>query len=128
MMDNQTLQALTALAEKLGTTTEYLWAALMRQAPISGAIDLAVMAAWVIGVVCWFRFVQRMTADPSGPDGDGYRHRAQWSDEFGVALAWCSVALAAVLVALMVGSYLSSSIAGLVNPEYWSLNQLLKAR
>ena len=37
-MDDKTLQALTALANKLGTTAEYLWGVLLRQAPLTGKI------------------------------------------------------------------------------------------
>lgn len=46
-MDDKTLEALTTLANKLGTTAEYLWGVLIKQAPITVAIELSVMVAWV---------------------------------------------------------------------------------
>ena len=123
-MDDKTLSALTALAQKLGTTAEYLWGVLLKQAPITGAIDLAVMAAWIAAVVWWFRFVQRKTAEPTATAENKYPS-AQWVQEDAV-LAWCSVALSGLLTALIVGTSLSSTVAALLNPEYWALKQILK--
>ena len=124
-MDDKTLSTLTALAQKLGTTAEYLWGVLLKQAPITGSIDLAVMAAWVVAVVCWFRFVRRMTEKPAATGANKYPI-AQWGDEAGVAFAWASVIGAGLLTALIVGMSLSSTAAALLNPEYWALKQILK--
>lgn len=44
-MNEQTIQALAALAVKLGTTTEYLWSVLVKQAPIYGLTQLAMLLA-----------------------------------------------------------------------------------
>jgi hypothetical protein len=124
-VDDKTLHALTNLAAKLGTTAEYLWGALLRQAPITGTIDLLVMSAWVAGCVAWFRFVHRKTTRPAATDEDRYP-RAAWNDEFGVGLAWMSVAVFVLISALVIGSELSNTVAALVNPEYWALRQILK--
>ena len=115
-MDEKTLQALTALANKLGTTAEYLWGVLVRQAPITGAIDLAVMIAWVAGCVLLVRFVRRKTG------GD----KPEWGDEFGRALAWFGVVGVCAVVALVVGFEFSHAVAAIVNPEYWALRQVLR--
>ena len=123
-MDDKTLQALTALAAKLGTTAEYLWGVLLRQAPITGAIDLAVMAAWVAMAMFLIRLVRRKTTTPAKTDEDRYPS-AEWSDE-GAAFAWAGAVAFALLVALIVGSELSSVVAALLNPEYWALKQILK--
>jgi hypothetical protein len=124
-MDQNTLQALTALAEKLGTTAEYLWGVLLRQAPITGATDLLVMVAWITAVVGWARFVRRNTASPAPTVEDRYP-RAAWDDDAVVCLAWFSVVVIAVIAALFIGSSLSITVAALVNPEYWALRQILK--
>ena len=39
-MDEKFQKLIEALAAKLGTTAEHLWGVLVRQAPISGAVDL----------------------------------------------------------------------------------------
>lgn len=123
-MDDKTLSALTALAQKLGTTAEYLWGVLLKQAPITGAIDMAVMAAWIAAAVWWFRFVQRKTTAPAATAEDKCPN-AQWTQD-GAVLAWVSVVICGLLVALCVGAALSSTAAALLNPEYWALKQILK--
>jgi hypothetical protein len=124
-MDDKTLQALTALAAKLGTTADYLWGVLLRQAPITGVVDLLVCAGWIAGVVAWAKFVKRKTAKPARTDDDRFAC-ADWSDEAGVGLAWASVFVAAGITALAVSSELSTIVAALANPEYWALRQILK--
>lgn len=123
-MDDKTLQALTTLAAKLGTTAEYLWGVLLRQAPITGAIDLAVMAAWVAMAVFLIRLVRRKTTIPADTDEDRFPS-AEWEGE-DAAFAWAGAVAVALLTALIVGSKLSSVVAALLNPEYWALKQILR--
>lgn len=119
-MDDKTLHALTALAERLGTTAEYLWGVLLRQAPIAGIVDLSVMAMLVVGCVSWSGFVYKKTTLPE----DGCAG-ARWDDDMGVVLAWMSVVMLCLLTINIVGNDFSVAIAGLVNPEYWALHQIL---
>jgi hypothetical protein len=123
-VDDKTLQALTALANKLGTTAEYLWGVLLRQAPITGAIDIALMAAWVAITWMWCRFVLRKTTEPEETDADRYP-RADWSDE-AAFFAWLSAIAIVCVTVLIVTSSLATAIAALVNPEYWALRHILR--
>lgn len=122
-MTDKTIEALTALANKLGTTAEYLWGVLLKQAPLTGAIDLLLMAAWVIGAVMWCRFVLRKTTTPKAADDNGYPC-ADWTGE-AAFFAWVSAVALAVIAGLVVGD-LATVVAALVNPEYWALKQILK--
>lgn len=115
-MDDKTLQAVTALANKLGTTAEYLWGVLVKQAPLSGALDLAVLAAWVAACVWLVRFVRKNTA------GDD----PKWDDEVGRTFAWGGVVIVCSLTALIGGLSISGAVTAIVNPEYWALRQILK--
>lgn len=115
-MDDKTLQALTTLAAKLGTTAEYLWAVLVKQAPLSGALDLALIAAWVGGCVWLVHFVRSKTA------GD----RPAWDDDAARVFAWGGVFLVCALTALIGGLTISGAVTAIVNPEYWALRQILK--
>jgi len=124
-MDEKLITALTELATKLGVTTEYLWGVLLKQAPISGGIDIMVMCAWVSAIYMWAKYVQRKTERPAVTTDCQYPH-AEWNDEMGVFLAWGSVGLAAILAATIIGCNLSISIAAFVNPEYWALKQIIK--
>ena len=114
-VDDKTLQALTALAAKLGTTAEYLWGVLLKQAPITGVVDFLVCAGWIACVVAWAKFVKRKTATPARTDDGRYPH-AEWSDEVGVGPSWVSVVIVACITALVVGSGLSTIVAALANP------------
>lgn len=116
-MNDQTIQALNVLAAKLGTTAEYLWGVLVRQAPITGALDLAVMAAWLVALIFSARFVHKNTA------GDEPR----WDDEAARFFAWGGVWLGALFVALIGGIIIPSAVSAILNPEYWALKQLLGA-
>jgi len=124
-MDENTLQALTALANKLGTTTEYLWSVLLKQAPITGLIDLGVMIGLVVMTYGWFRFVQRKTTTPPATEEDRYP-RAAWTEEVGIAFAWASVGLWVLIDIFVIACALATTIAALFNPEYWALMQILR--
>ena len=124
-MDDKTLQALTILATKLGTTAEYLWSVLLKQAPITGLVDLLVVAAWVAGCVMWFKFVSNKTKVPPKTEEEHYPS-AEWSSSEGTVLAWISVGALFLATAICVGGSMSSIVAAIVNPEYWALRQILK--
>ncbi len=123
-MNDKTLIALTTLAEKLGTTTEYLWSVLLKQAPITGAIDMLVFAAWVVAIILWARFVRGKTSKPAPTEKDRYPG-AEWTDEAAV-FAWLSVFIFGVTMTITIGSCLSITVAAIFNPEYWALHQILK--
>lgn len=123
-MDEKTLQALTALANKLGTTAEYLWGVLVKQAPITGVIDLVLMAALVLLTVMWCRFVMRKTTAPKPTEEDRYPH-ADWEEEDAIA-AWLSAGVLVSFTVLIVMLHLATAMTALVNPEYWALRQILQ--
>ena len=123
-MDDKTLQALTGLAAKLGTTAEYLWGVLLKQAPITGAVEIFVMATWCAAAVCLLRLVRRKTTKPPATEVERCT-RAEWAEE-GACLAWVLSGFFCLITALVVSGGLSSAIAALVNPEYWALRQILK--
>lgn len=123
-MDDKTLQALTALANKMGTTAEYLWGVLLLQAPITGVIDLALMATLVALSVMWCRFVMRKTTTPNPSDECRYPE-AEWQDE-AATVSWLSVAALVCVTALSVTTSLAPTAAALLNPEYWALMQILQ--
>ena len=122
-MNDKTEALIRELAEKLGTSGEHLWGVLVRQAPITGAIDLLVIVAWAFAVVWVFCLVRAKTAKPMPTEADSYP-RAEWYDE-GAFMAWALWAVMAMMVAVIGGVSLSETIGALVNPEYWALKQVL---
>jgi hypothetical protein len=112
-MNEATQKMIEDLANKLGTTTEHLWGVLCRQAPISAVVGLACDAALLLIVVLAWHKLSRVK----------YEH---WDNDFGKGVMYGGLALAtAITVACALGA-LPTEIAGLVNPEYWALKQLLK--
>ena len=51
-MNEETLQAVTALAQKLGTTSEYLWSVLIQQAYLEAGLSLVNIIVW--GMITFF--------------------------------------------------------------------------
>lgn len=111
-MDDKTLQALNALADKLGTTAEHLWGVLIRQAPISGCVELISL------IICLV---------PTAVVGRVLYKRAQNNDFYQDVYFFSFVSV--FLVLLVFDSALISRIdiiiAAFINPEYWALMQIL---
>lgn len=125
-MDENTLQALTALAEKLGTTAEYLWGVLVRQAPIAAGIEAVSCLLQIAVLVFWTRFVYLKTKLKKDADSMSYcRGDAEWENE-GAFFGWFSVVLLWLIVFCVVGSSVTTIVSGFFNPEYWALRQILK--
>lgn len=93
---------LEKLAEKLGTTSSYLWSVLIKQAFIDGILSIifcVLIAIWTYAL--WY---------------DGY-------DE-GTAYAF-TMAVIAVLICALVMLY--NIPTAFLNPEYWALKEVLSA-
>jgi len=101
------------LAAKLGTTTEHLWGVLCRQAPSSAVVGLACNAAIIWVVVLAWRKLSRI-------DFDGM------DDNLGKGILYGCLALATAIALVCIFCELPVQIAGLLNPEYWALKQVLK--
>lgn len=123
-MDEKAMEALTALANNLGTTAEYLWDVLLRQAPITGVINLAMMASWVVLTVMWCKFVLRKTTAPK-PTDEKPTPQAEWREEAAI-FAWFSAVALVLITALSVTVNFPTTLAALINPEYWALRKILK--
>ena len=117
-MDEKTLLAITELANKLGTTAEYLWSVLLKQAPISAfqsVISLVLCATFYL-------FLLKLVVTKTKSQGDEY---AEWAEE-GAFFAWFAVVVASFGMMLVVESSLTNFITAVFNPEYWALNKILR--
>ena len=122
-MDDKYRQLIESMAAKLGTTAEHLWGALVRQAPISGAVDLVLCVVMVLAVAWWERLVMRKTTRQATETAGVYK-RAEREDE--AVLLWASVFLAGLIVLLLIVASADGIVAAFLNPEYWALLQLMK--
>jgi len=120
LMDDKTTALIQQLAERLGTTTEHLWGVLVRQAPISGTVDLLAMGGFVFVTYWLFRLLLRKTK--------------QWKDDhvpdapFLEVVLWAGWALLAVFTTVFLAVDAANVVAAFVNPEYWALMQLVGHR
>lgn len=123
-MDEKFQKLIEALAAKLGTTAEHLWGVLVRQAPISGAVDLVLCVVIAAVTVWWVALVKRKTTCPPETETNRYP-KAEWRDE-GAFLAWLVTVIFGVLALISVIGSAQGIVAAFANPEYWALKQLVK--
>lgn len=123
-MDDKTLQALNILADKLGTTAEYLWGVLIKQAFISGVVDAITLLSLAVAVVISGIFIYGKGKVPPKTQDDPYPH-AEWDSEIQM-MVWAFYLLAAAFVLVAISINLSTVVAAFMNPEYWALKQILK--
>ena len=123
-MDENYRKLIEVLAAKLGTTAEHLWGVLVRQAPISGGVDLVLCVVIAVVTAWWVQLVMRKTTCPPETETNRYP-RAEWKDEFAF-LAWFTVFAAGVLALVCVIGSAQGIVAAFANPEYWALMKLVK--
>lgn len=113
-MNNEIVNALETLAAKLGTTSEYLWSILLKQAPISAITDLIQYGLLILACVIWSKKMKN-TIPKILNKGLNENH---W--------AWV-VAISIMLGIFIIVAFFSipNTIYALVNPEYWALDRLL---
>jgi hypothetical protein len=123
-MDDKTLQALTALAQKLGTTAEHLWGVLLRQVPITAATQIALFLLAFAACCLWHRTVRRRTTV------DLKTGTAEWGgikdEDPGPFIAWISVGVAWVVLFFVGVEHASGWAAAFLNPEYLALKEVLR--
>lgn len=112
-MDDKTSTLLNQLATKLGTTGEYLWGVLVKQAAVAGVTDLiqyAVILGCVYGYHKWANSEKR-------DFGDG-------GDSWPLALL---VGIPLGIIVIIAFFCFPNTITAFVNPEYWALQRVLEA-
>ncbi len=114
----QVSEVLDVLADRFGTTAAHLWEVLVRQAYVEAVTMLLIIGAlWFASVVSIF-VASRLTKSPTWIDED---LAVPGAIAFSVSAAFL-VAGAAIFLA-----EISSIVTGFVNPEYFALQEILKA-
>ena len=121
-MNEQTTKLIADLASKLGTTTEYLWGVLIKQALYSAITDLGfVIFTAIYGYVLYriYKWLcQPMTDNKTYTRFDEYEESATMPMFLGFGL------FLIFIIANIIN--FPDIIAGLFNPEYWALHEILK--
>jgi len=117
-MENLT-DLLETLATKLGTTTEYLWGVLIRQASINAMINLVYFVFVLLAGVGLYMLHKKFSKEDD--DGDSIYSD---SDE---AIPTIMVIVTIIwIIMFFVGFFsLGSVFYGFFNPEYWALEKVL---
>ena len=110
---------LEKMAEKLGTTTEYLWSILLKQAPIFGYMYFFGGFLILILGLLLYRFHKKCKAnwdvDKTLYDKDEWR----WSLNIILLIVF-------LIVSIMWLVNLPRAITSFMNPEYWALQEIIK--
>lgn len=103
------------LASKLGTTSEYLWSVLIKQAPIDSTVTLIQYVIIGLAVHGLWKVTKAKLQE--------------WvDDDFipGIALTLIAWLVLGILVIVAFCS-ISQTVSGFINPEYWALDKVLSA-
>lgn len=103
---------LEIMAKKLGTTTEYLWKILVKQAYVNAIWSIIQIAA-LFPIFLVLQHVQNSMPNVFQKDHD--------TETLVMCIAWLFYGMYAIASTY---SNLEDFINGFFNPEYWALNQL----
>jgi hypothetical protein len=121
-MNEQTTKLIEQLAQKLGTTAEYLWTVLLKQAPISAATDALYFILVVIGsIVLWklHRYLSKKRGE--------YKHSIYYDQEETVIIPMGIIAIIWGICFIACFFSIGNIINGFFNPEYWAFKEVLGA-
>ena len=122
-MNEQTLKLIEGLAQKLETTSEYLWGVLIKQAPIEACINIGYIV-FVVGMGCvlWKIHLKLLRKPP------GDRYDTYYEKHDGVSAIILGVITIGWLICFFVTMCLIGNIiTGFYNPEYWALDKVLNS-
>ncbi len=119
-MNDQTTKLVEQLAQKLGTTAEYLWAVLLKQAPISAATDLIYLILVIIGGVLLYKLHKYLSEE-----GGEYKNSIYCDKEELVVIPMVLVTFLWGVIAIVCFFCIGNIINGFFNPEYWALKEIL---
>src|SRR5690242_12771003 len=114
-MNEDILKRLDLIAAKLGVTVQYLWGVLVRQARVEALSDTIGIILWAASAFAAFHYAVALgrKAESDGSDGLGF----------------ASIILAVIGVVFVISFVVcvSEIFTPLMNPEFFALEQILKA-
>lgn len=119
-MNDESLKLLEKLANKLGTTSEYLWAVLIKQAPVAAITEVFYIIFTIIFGVVLVKLHMHFSND---------KNKISY-DELDVALGAPMLIGFLLFVIFTFGAIFGSIpviVNGFLNPEFWALDYVLNA-
>lgn len=117
-MDSNTEKLIEQLAQKLGTTSQYLWSVLVNQAKFDALTTLFQFAILAVVGYIILKVHRRLSALAT----DRYSTYGG-NDAYGTLMT--VVAIVYCLLLIVAFFSLDSVINGFFNPEYWALHKIL---
>ncbi|MBV5347541.1 hypothetical protein JZU46_04920 [bacterium] len=120
-MNDNTTKLLEQLAQKLGTTAEYLWSVLVKQAFVSAITDLIYVVIILFAGYGLFRLHKLFSKVEENGD-------CIYEDYEDVTIK-PMIIVTSIWAFLFILCFFSigNIINGFINPEYWALNEVLDA-
>jgi len=100
---------LEKLAEKLGTTTQYLWGVLIKQAPVAAVTELIYLILVVLGGIILYKIHKRLS------------YEEEESLIAPMAIATIIWGILFIVCFFSIGTI----VTGFFNPEYWALDEIM---
>lgn len=116
-MNDNTAKLIEQLAQKLGTTSEYLWSVLLYQAHIDAAVELGWLVFLVVASVTMIVVFTRMVKSGNHIDDDDEPTLRFFATIVPSVLIWFTT-----LISL---GDIKSIINGFYHPDFWALNYIL---
>lgn len=120
-MNEQTIQLINQIAEKIGTKAEHLYAALIRQAYISAITDCVAFTIVLTLAFIWVKLHIKFTKPIKG---NKFKESAYGKYKESIIIPMC---LSAILIVAALSYYISnigSTISGFINPDYFVIQKL----
>lgn len=121
-MNEQTTKLIEELASKLGTTAEYLWGVLIKQAFYEASITLVQILCIFLFCFIFFKVHKKLSVkkEYNGYEETGYSY---YEESAIVPMFFVGIVLAILL--LIAFFSVNTVINGYFNPEYWALQEVL---
>ena len=119
-MNEQTQEALVKLAEKLGTTTEYLWQILIAQARVDIVISVIQMTFMFLFIYWTIKLHIRFSKKHED------RHSFYYYNESAVG-GMVFAGLASIIMIIFFLNGFNDLLSAIFNPEYWALKQIFES-
>lgn len=121
-MNQQIVNMLQSLAVKLGTTVQYLWQVEIKQAYVTGIIDLIWCVLLACAIIAIYKFM-RWCLDGVRRVNDRYH-----IDDAGYIVGCVFSVIGIVVCGIFIGVDLTSAISHLLNPAnfaFWNITSAL---
>jgi len=121
-MNDQTTKLIEQLAQKLGTTAEYLWTILIKQAAISAWVDMIYFVMIIIMGVILFKTHKYLSKETS-------TNYSVYESDAGLIVVPVMIVLTITWIVIFIVCFFSlgNVFNGVFNPEYWALQEVLNA-